>query len=243
MPSRAAPPDPAYLTVQRWLREGITQGRWRVGDRLPSEAELVAQFGLSRMTVNRALTELHAQGLVRRVKGSGSFVAPLERLAATLQVRDVHEQIAERGHVHQAQVLALDRQTPPPAVAAALQLRKGGTAFYSQLLHLDNGVPLQVESRWVHPARAPQYLKQDFGLVTPTAYLLQVAPLVGAEVQIEAALAQPDEARLLGLSLKRGDAQPCLLVQRLTHSVEGPVSWVRLVHPGDRYVLQGKVTT
>jgi hypothetical protein len=41
------------------------------------------------------------------------------------------------------------------------------------------GVPLQVESRWVHPARAPQYLKQDFGQVTPTAYLLQVAPLVG----------------------------------------------------------------
>ena len=239
----AASPLPAYERVKRYVLDRIQHGEWREGDAIPGEEALAREFGVSRMTVNRALTELHAQGLVRRVKGSGSFVAPLERLAATLQVRDVHEQIAERGHVHQAQVLALDRQTPPPAVAAALQLRKGGTAFYSQLLHLDNGVPLQVESRWVHPARAPQYLKQDFGQVTPTAYLLQVAPLVGAEVQIEAALAQPDEARLLGLSLKRGDAQPCLVVQRLTHSVEGPVSWVRLVHPGDRYVLQGKVTT
>lgn len=239
MATRTAAPDPAYLTVQRWLRDGITQGRWRVGDRLPSEAELVAQFGLSRMTVNRALTELQTQGLVRRVQGSGSFVAPLERLAATLQVRDVHELIAERGHVHQAQVLALDRQIPPAAVAAALGLHKGGKAFFSQLLHLDNGVPLQVETRWVHPARAPQYLAQDFGRVTPTAYLLAVAPLVGAEVQIEAGLALPHEAQLLGLA----PGQPCLVVERLTHSPEGAVSWVRLVHPGERYVLRGKVTT
>jgi GntR family transcriptional regulator, histidine utilization repressor len=239
MATRTAPTDPAYLSVQRWLRDGITQGRWRVGDRLPSEAELVTQFGLSRMTINRALTELHTQGLVRRVRGSGSFVAPLERLAATLQVRDVHEQIAEKGHVHHAQVLALERQVPPAAVAIALGLRKGSAAFHSQLLHHDNGVPLQVESRWVHPSRAPRYLDQDFGRVTPTAYLLQVAPLVGAEVQIEAGLALPHEAQLLGVP----ETQPCLVMERLTHSPEGAVSWVRLVHPGSRYVLRGKVTT
>ena len=70
------PSAPAhYARVKQHLLEGMARGDWAAGARLPSESELVAQFGLSRMTVNRALRELAAEGRITRVAGVGSFVA------------------------------------------------------------------------------------------------------------------------------------------------------------------------
>jgi GntR family transcriptional regulator, histidine utilization repressor len=225
----------AYQQVQDWLREGITTGRWRAGDRLPSEAELCARFQLSRMTVNRALAALQQAGLVRREQGRGSFVAELSTVAAQLELRDLHADVAARGHHHETEVLALREESADADVARALGLRLGSRVFFCRLLHREQGEPLQLESRWVLPAAAPQFLQQDFGTRTPTAYLLDVAPLAAAQYQIEAVGATPEEARWLGLE----PGTPCLLVQRLSHGARGPVSWARLLHPGGRYVLQG----
>ena len=62
-PSTAAPsPAPPYARVKQFLKDGLAAGRWPPGALMPSEAELVAQFGVSRMTVNRALRELQAEG-------------------------------------------------------------------------------------------------------------------------------------------------------------------------------------
>jgi GntR family transcriptional regulator, histidine utilization repressor len=80
---------------------------------MPSEAELVAHFGVSRMTVNRALRELQAEGLVERVQGVGTFAAQLHRISSTLTIRDLQEEIEARGHRHHAEV-HLQRSEPAP---------------------------------------------------------------------------------------------------------------------------------
>ncbi len=227
--------EPRYLAVQQHLREGIKSGRWVVGDRLPSEAELVAQFNVSRMTVNRALRELEQEGMVRRQQGAGSFVAPLERVASTLVIRDIHDEIAARGHRHEAEVLAQGTRKARRGEAERLGLEAGSSLFHSLILHRENGLPLQLEERLVNPACAPDYLAQDFRSLTPTAYLLQVAPLTGAQYQIEAAAANAEQAAALGL--QPGD--PCLVIERVSRSPSGTVTWVRLVHPGARHVLTG----
>ncbi len=229
----------SYSEIQDWLRSGIREGRWQAGDRLPSEAELGAQFKVARMTVNRALRELQLEGLLRREQGRGSFVAPLERVAARLELRDLHADVAERGHHHEAELLALEQRSADAAVAHALGLTPGAAVFYARLLHREQGEPLQIEERWVVPAAAPDFLAQDFRSLTPTAYLLQVAPLTAAQYQIEAAAATADEAALLQIPA----GSPCLVVQRLSHGAQGPVSWARLLHPGGRYVLQGSFAT
>uniref|UniRef100_UPI002FCC1B16 GntR family transcriptional regulator n=1 Tax=Hydrogenophaga sp. TaxID=1904254 RepID=UPI002FCC1B16 len=64
-----------YQQVKDFVSRKIQDGTWKAGDRLPSEHELVVQFGLSRMTVNRALRELVEQGRIKRIAGVGSFVA------------------------------------------------------------------------------------------------------------------------------------------------------------------------
>ncbi len=224
-----------YSVIQGWLRQGIREGRWRAGDRLPTEAQLVEQFGVSRMTVNRALRELQLEGLLRREQGRGSFVAPLERVAARLELRDLHADVAARGHHYEAEVLHLREQQADSDVAHALGIVLGAPVFFAQLLHREQGEALQLESRWVLPQAAPKFLQQDFKAITPTAYLLQVAPLTAAQYQIEALAANAWQAKHLNIEL----GSPCLMVQRLSHGLHGPVSWARLLHPGRRYVLQG----
>lgn len=68
-------PAPFYEKVKQAISEKIHRGEWRPHDRIPSEAELVAQFGFSRMTINRALRELTDEGMLVRLQGVGTFVA------------------------------------------------------------------------------------------------------------------------------------------------------------------------
>jgi GntR family histidine utilization transcriptional repressor len=231
----SAPAAP-YARVKQFLKEALAAGRWPPGALMPSEAELVAQFGVSRMTVNRALRELQSEGLIERVQGVGTFAAQLGRVASTLMIRDLHEEIESRGHRHHAEVHITREERATEALARQLGLEPGAPVFHSLIVHHDNGVPLQCEDRYVNPVWAPDYLGVDFTRITPTHYLLEVAPLWEAQYTIEASAPTEQEARLLGIGLR----DPCLVVVRRTVSRGIPITIARLVHPGSRYQLEGR---
>jgi GntR family histidine utilization transcriptional repressor len=224
-----------YERVKVYLKQELSRGRWAPGSLMPSEAELVAQFGVSRMTVNRALRELQSEGLVDRIQGAGTFAAQLQRVSSTLTIRDIQEEIASRQHRHQAQVHWLAEEKATSALASQLGLPRGARVFHSIIVHLENGVPLQCEDRYVNPACAPHYLEVDFSTLTPTHYLLEVAPHWEAQYTIEASRPTAEEAKLLGISSR----EPCLVVVRRTMSQGVPITLVRLTHPGSRYQIDG----
>jgi GntR family histidine utilization transcriptional repressor len=232
----AARPVAPYSRVKEHLKAGLAAGRWRPGELMPSEAELVAQFGVSRMTVHRALRELASEGLVERVQGVGTFAAQLHRISSTLTIRDLQEEIEARGHRHHAEVHLQRREPAGTELAASLGLAAGGAVFHTLIVHHENGVPLQCEDRYVNPAAAPDYLGVDFSRTTPTSYLLEVAPLWEAQYTIEADRATAQEAKLLGI----GRDEPCLVIVRRTVSRGAPITLARLVHPGSRYQLAGR---
>jgi GntR family histidine utilization transcriptional repressor len=232
--SRLAP----YAQVKQYLKQRLATGDWPPGQLMPSEAELVAQFGVSRMTVNRALRELQAEGLVDRVQGVGTFAAALHKVSSTLTLRDLHEEIAERGHRHDAQVVTQEQVAAPDALAAQLGVTPGSPVFHTLIVHRENGVPLQCEDRYVNPACAPGYLAQDFSRTTPTHYLFQATALWRAQYAIEAGRATAEEARLLAIAAD----EPCLIIVRRTFSTEAAITIARLVHPGSRYGIEGQFT-
>jgi GntR family histidine utilization transcriptional repressor len=229
-------PRPPYARVKQYLKDALEEGRWAPGAQMPSEADLVAQFGVSRMTVHRALRELQDAGLITRLQGVGTFAAQLNRVSSTLTINDIQEEIHGRGHRHDATVHLKRAEAAPAALAARLGLAPGDTVFHTLIVHREHGVALQCEDRYVNPACAPHYLGVDFTAMTPTHYLLDVAPLWEAQVSIEAALPTAQEARLLGI--ERSD--PCLIVVRGTVSRGVPVTLARLVHPGSRYTLESQ---
>ena len=225
-----------YARVKQHLKDELGRGRWPPGSRMPSDAALVAPFGVSRMTVNRALRELQAEGLVTRVQGVGTFAAHLSKVSSTLTIRDLHDEITERGHRHHAEVHLAREEAAPAQLAQQLGLSEGDVVFHTLIVHFENGVPLQCEDRYVNPACAPGYLGVDFTRTTPTHYLLEVAPLWEAQYAIEASAPTAKEARLLGIA----PDDPCLVVVRRTASRGVPITLARLVHPGGRYQLEGR---
>ena len=229
-------PTAPYARVKHFLKEQLSAGRWPPGTLMPSDAELVAQFGVSRMTVTRALRELQAEGLVERLQGVGTFAAHLAKVASTLTIRDLHEEITARGHRHHAEVHVARQERAPTELARQLGLATGAAVFHTLIVHFENGLALQCEDRYVNPACAPDYLSVDFTHTTPTHYLLQVAPLWEAQYSIEASAPTDQEARLLGIAA--GDA--CLIVVRRTMSRGVPITLARLVHPGSRYQIDGR---
>ena len=229
-------PRPPYARVKQYLKDALEAGRWAPGEQMPSEADLVAQFGVSRMTVHRALRELQDAGLIERVQGVGTFAAQLHRVSSTLTIHDIHDEIEARGHRHDARVHLQREEFAPPALAERLGLKPGDKVFHTLIVHHENGVALQCEDRYVNPACAPHYLGVDFSRRTPTHYLLEVAPLWEAQFSIEAALPTAQEARLLGIAR----SEPCLIVVRRTVSRGLPVTLARLVHPGSRHTLEGQ---
>lgn len=230
--STAAP----YQRVKHWLKDGLARGRWAPGALMPSEAELVARFGVSRMTVGRALNELQAEGLVERRQGQGTFAAERDRVASQLRIRDLHEEIEAGGHAHDSVVVFAREEAAPAAIAERLDLAAPARAFHTLIVHRRDGQPLQCEDRWVNPAAAPDYLGVDFTRTTPTHHLLQVAPFWSADYRIEAAHPSPLEAKLLGVGLR----EPCLVIERRTRDRQRCITVARLVHPGSRYTLEGQ---
>ncbi|MCE2915149.1 MAG: histidine utilization repressor [Rubrivivax sp.] len=237
LPHPVPPAHPApYARVKQHLKEGLAAGRWPAGVPMPSEAELVAEFGVSRMTVNRALRELQAEGLVLRTQGVGTFAAPLHKVSSTLTISDVHDEIVARGHRHEARVHLKRREPAPEALAAQLGLAVGAWVFHTLIVHLEDGVPLQCEDRYVNPDEAPGYLDADFLRTTPTHVLFDTTALWRAQYHIEATRPTTQEARLLGIEADT----PCLTVVRRTFSRRAPITIARLVHPGSRYALHGE---
>lgn len=227
-----------YARVKQHLKEGLSTGRWAPGAQMPSEADLVALFGVSRMTVNRALRELRAEGLVQRVQGLGTFAATLHPVSSMLNIRDLHEEIESRGHRHHATVHVQRSEAASAALAEQLGLDVGSAVFHTLITHFDNGVAVQCEDRYVNPACAPGYLQADFTRTTPTQYLFSATALWRAQYTIEAALATAQEVALLGMA----DGAPCLVIVRRTFTVDAAITIARLVHPGARYRLQGEFT-
>ena len=99
----------------------------------------------------------------------------------------------------------------------------------------EDGVPLQVEDRYVNPAVAPHYLEVDLAAVTAHEYLMRVAPLERVQHVVRAVPPEPLVRRLLGLVAD----ESVLMIERTTWSRAQPASFARLHHAGSRFALRG----
>jgi GntR family transcriptional regulator, histidine utilization repressor len=228
---------PLYQQIKALVQTKITNGDWRIGAKLPTEHELVELLSVSRMTISRALNELTAEGVLRRKPGVGTFIAERPTHASLFEVRDIAEEIESRGHRHSSRVLALERMPATEFISERLSISYGIDVYYSKVLHLSNGTPVQLEERWVNPAVAPDYLKQDFQALTTHQYLANVAPTTELEQAVHAVLPRTAELDILEVT----DTTPCLLIVRRAWSGRTVATTNRMVSPGNRHSLGGRL--
>lgn len=232
-------PQPLYAKVKDHILENIRNGAWEPGQRVPSENELVESFGISRMTANRALRELTAEGFLSRVPGVGTFVRAAPALSSLMELRNIAEEIEQRGHRYSSRVLTKASVAANPALAEEFEERDIARLFHIVIVHEENGVPVQLEDRYVNPAVVPDFLSRDFTRTTPTAVLLEATPVDELEHTVEAALPTTEQQRLMGI----GPLEPCLALHRRSWSKSKVATVATLTYPASRYALYSRYRT
>jgi len=238
-PGTASAAQPLYRQLKDHILAQMRAGEWIPGSRVPSENELVASFGISRMTANRALRELMQDGYLDRIRGLGTFVKEAPRQSSLIELRNIAEEILARGHSLESKLVEQLKVKADRRLAAAFAIGPGMTLYRITLVHLDNGLPVQLERRHVNPSVAPLFLRQDFTKTTPTAYLLSIAPVDELEHCVRAVLPDRRAHKLLRISAN----EPCLELHRLSWSHGQVVTSVTLTYPASRYELKSRYRT
>lgn len=241
------PKSPAYQRIKSAILTSIHQGEWVVGQAIPTEMALAEQFGVSRMTVNRALKELTDEQVLVRVQGSGTFVAQRHFTHSFVKVRDIADDIIQAGGVHRAQIVArrqMDFSALDDEIAMRFQMgaKDSDTSlpnrvFLVRIIHFHNNTIQQFEERWVNADLVPNFLAQDFTSINTSEYLLNSLPLEGGKYEISATLADSTIADMLQIA----QGAPVLLLVRHTISM-GKVAIVsKFWHAGERYQFKGSL--
>ncbi len=228
--------SPRYIQIQDFILEKINTHVWLPGSKIPTEVELTKQFNVSRMTVNKAIRDLVNQGLLERTPRLGTFVCHKKVESSLSDIRNIADEIRQRGKTYSNNIL---RQVTIPAddeIAMRLGVKIDTPIFFSEIIHYEDDVALQLELRWVNPQFAPAYLEQDFTLATPNEYLTKSCPLSSIEHTVEAVMPKMPIQQHLNLTA----LQPCLLLNRRTWSKQDLISVALLYHPADKYKLSLK---
>lgn len=206
------------------LRQDILQGRYRVGDRLPTQEALCADFSVSRITVRRALADLQTAGLIRNEQGVGAFVthhAPQRPAPANLDLIDSALDLAEATW---DDTLDLSMAPSTVHVAERLGLAPGTEVLYVARLRHSGGEPVLYTEAWLLPHYRSVVTPQALRGATLSDVLAQDHAAVGRVVdEINAEAAHPGVAQALAVESN----SPILRRERIIHDLTGrPVIYV-----------------
>lgn len=227
---------PAYRRVKDHVLSHILAGDWVVGDRIPSEHELKNQFGVSRMTVHRALRELTEEGYVSRTVGAGTFVADRRATGSTLKLRDINDEARDAGRRCRPRHVGMSRGAAGAENAARLGIRPGSPIFCVTIVRWLGSVPVQLEERWVNATLVPSFFDHDLEREAPAAVLARLAPDGVLTHEVRAVAAKGKTRTLLAMQ----PGEPCLLVTSTLSVGDAVLSVADLYHPGSRYALPGR---
>ncbi|TPK88884.1 MULTISPECIES: histidine utilization repressor [unclassified Mesorhizobium] len=220
------------------IREKILSGAWAPGHRIPFEHELTAHYNCSRMTVNKALSQLAKAGLIERRRRSGSFVRQPQSQAAVLELHDIRIEVEALGLPYRYERLERLRRRSGAEDRALLGLSAPGPVLALEGLHFAGERPFALEQRLINLSAVAEAGEEEFLEIAPGPWLIGRVPWSEAEHRIRAMAA--DDAIADALDIDPG--APCLVVERRTWSAEHPVTHVRFVYPADSHTLMARFT-
>ncbi len=225
--------QPRYRTIEQALRERIA--RLRPGDALPSDSDLCAEFGVSRMTARSAMHQLSEEGLVIRLPGRGSFVAepPAHRRADRLI--SFSSEMTRRGRMPTSTIVEREIRPAGRAAAAELGIREGEPTVHLRRVRCADGEPIALETTRLIGATSVAVMGADLRHDSLHTVLLAAGwSLRRGTATVGAASAGADDARLL--SVPRG--APMLVERRIIVDAHGrAVEATESRYPAERYAI------
>lgn len=223
-------PMPLWAQLESDLKARLDTGEFN--DRFPTDAELVAEYEVSRHTVREAIRHLNISGILRRERGRGTVVNRSEFEQPLGALYSLFQSVEASGATQRSQVLEL-REDINPTVAEHLGLDADTPLFFLERIRRADDDPLALDRSWLPMSLAEPLLTSDFGrtaLYDELATHVGVSPDAGWE-RIAPVLPTPEQRKLL--AMQRGEA--AFFLERLGTADGVPIEWRTTLIRGGRY--------
>lgn len=224
--------------ILRDVEDRIMSGAWPPGHRIPSELELAQTYECSRMTINKALTQLSRAGLVERRRRAGSFVRQPHAESAVLELHSLESEVEHLGLAYRHELASRRRHHGDTTDRDLMGTRTEDSLLELVCVHFAGDQPFCLERRLINLTAVPEAEAADFASEAPGAWLIRKVPWSEAEHKISAI--EADDAVARHLAIAPGSA--CLSIDRRTWSNDRVVTRVRLIYPGKRHSLVARFT-
>lgn len=227
---------PLYQQLGEILRSRIEAGEWEPNTKIPSEHELNREYGLSRMTVRQVLTSLVNEGLLFRVQGKGTYVAPGKISTKSPAYTGMRQQLEDAGYKTSTELIDASVEKADKHVASHLNIGVGDEVVSITRLRRVEDEPVSLHISHVPLALAPSLLEEDSESEQLCVILDREFDLVMGRV--EETLESTRASRWEGEKLSINPGEPLLLLRQQVSTPTGtPFEYTRILLRGDRIRL------
>lgn len=227
---------PLYRRIEEDLLTQITAGDLQPGEMIPTERELCEHYGVSRITVRRAISELETRGYVRRHQGKGTFVSRSRIQREMGRLLSFSEEMEAQGHVPSSKLLSLQHRLPDKSIASVLQLREGETIWIVERLRLADDEVISLTISYLYLPQEVYLTPMELNGQSSLWSLLasKGVRITEGNTTVRATVADSHYAELLGVE----EGEPLLVREGVNYVMEGqplPIEAFEIVSRADRY--------
>lgn len=231
------PGRPRHEQISEWLRKQVTDGILTVHDKLPSESELGEKFGVSRITVRRALQTLENDGVIYRRQGLGSFIKDGKVQQGLVRLSDFVEDMQAAGIKASSKTSHFAPEKASSVIGDALAVEEDKMVFRLDRLRLGDGKPLAFDRTWMSVFYAQ--LLENHDLSKRTIYSIleneYEVPVVRGRFRIDAVNAPADVADYLQIPNRRA----VLVIERISYTTgDRPVYFQKRFYRSDKVAYE-----
>ncbi|MDQ0189579.1 GntR family transcriptional regulator [Alicyclobacillus cycloheptanicus] len=210
---------PLYRQIRAQFEQKIRDGEWKPGDKIPTEEQLQRAYGVSRITVQRALRDLSIQGMLTRVAGKGTFVSAGSAEENLLEFINVlRNEPAMEGDHH---VIGAGRQRPDKLIAARMDIAQTDEVFRLERIKVSNGMRVALETSFVPAALCPTLLDGPLeSLILYEYFKAHGVHLADAKMYVQPILLGDEPASLLNMP----SGLPVFQWERISYTTDGKVA-------------------
>ncbi|NLY44697.1 MAG: GntR family transcriptional regulator [Tissierella sp.] len=229
-----------YYQLYDILYKDIKKGIYKPGELLPTENELIERYGISRVTVRKAMDMLLNEGIIAKRRGYGSFVKNKKVEQTLNKVLHFSNEMEKQGYKSSTKMLTNEKVYANKTIAEALSIPEGTQLTHVNRLRFANGEPMCIESAYLIHDMCPDVLSHDFSQISLRKFIVENYNIIWkrAQQKIFAIKANPGFAKLLNIK----DGNPMIYIERISYTQDNiPGEYLQSYYRGDCFYLTAEL--